>query len=259
LLRRIREDKTNYRKRKALLIGKHVFAAVRLSNQNVMVQMLKPGKVGDQVLVSAHSRELTKHGWQGSRKNIPACYLTGLLAGKKAAAKGVKDCILYTGKRMYAPRIAASVKGVTDAGVNIPVDGETLPADDRITGKHIADYANALKGDKESYKTRFSGLIKEGLAPESYPEHFDEVKASILGKAVAKREVRKAEAKKEVPKEVPKAVAKEVSEATPEKKPEAVKVKETKEVKKEKKPAKKEAKKVEKKTEKKETKAGKKT
>ena len=244
LLRRIREDKTNYRKRKALLIGKHVFATVRISNQNVLVQMVKPGKVGDQVLVSAHSRELTKHGWQGSRKNIPACYLIGLLAGKKAVAKGVKDCVLYAGNRRYAPRIAASVKGVTDAGVNVPVDEETLPPNDRITGKHIADYANALKDDKEVYKTRFSGLIKEGLAPEDYPEHFDAVKASILGKPVAKKEVKKAEVKKEVVKEVT------------EKKPEAVKEKETKEAKKEKKPVKKEAKKAEKKTEKK---AGKKS
>jgi len=259
LLRRIREDKTNYRKRKALLIGRHVFAAVRISNQNVLVQMVKPGKVGDQVLVSVHSKELIKHGWQGSRKNVPACYLIGLLAGKKAVAKGVKDCVLYTGNRKYAPRIAASVKGVTDAGVNIPVDEKTLPADDRITGKHIADYANSLKDDKEVYKTRFSGLIKEGLAPESYPEHFDEVKASILGKAVAKKVVKKTETKKEAPKEVPKAVAKEVPEAKPEKKPEAIKEKETKEAKKEKKPVKKEAKKVEKRAEKKEAKAGKKT
>ena len=248
LLRRIREDKTNYRKRKALLIGKHVFAAVRISNQNVMIQMLKPTKVGDQVLVSAHSKELTKHGWQGSRKNIPACYLTGLLAGKKAVAKGVKDCVLYAGNRRYAPRIAASVKGVIDAGVNIPVDEETLPPDDRITGKHIADYANALKDDKEVYKARFSGLVKEGLAPEGYPEHFDAVKASILGKPVARKEVKKEVKKVEVKKEV-------VKEAT-EKKPEAVKEKETKEAKKEKKPVKKEAKKAEKKTEKK---AGKKS
>ncbi|MGH9922430.1 MAG: 50S ribosomal protein L18 [Nitrososphaerales archaeon] len=248
LLRRIREDKTNYRKRKALLIGKHVFAAVRISNQNVMVQMLKPSKVGDQVLVSVHSKELTKHGWQGSRKNIPACYLTGLLAGKKAVARGVKDCVLYAGNRRYAPKMAASVKGVIDAGVNIPVDKESLPTDDRITGKHIADYANALKDDKQAYKTRFSGLIKEGLTPEGYPEHFDEVKSSILGKPVAKKEVKKVEVKKDVVKEVAKGV--------PEKKPEAAKQKVAKEVKKAEKPAKKETKKIEKKTEKK---AGKKT
>ena len=233
LLRRIREDKTNYRKRKGILIGKHIFAAVRISNQNVQVQMLKPDKVGDQVLVSVHSKELTKHGWQGSRKNIPACYLTGLIAGRKALAKNVKECVLYTGNRKYAPRIAAAVKGVIDGGVNIPVGAESLPAEDRITGKHIADYANLLKDDKQVYKARFSGLVKEGLAPENYMQHVDEVKGSILGKPVAKKEVKKVETRKEVAK-------------VPEKKP-VTKEKEPKEVKKVKKTAKKETKKGEKK------------
>ena len=224
LLRRIREGKTNYRKRKGILIGKHTFSTVRISNENVLVQILKPHKVGDEVLVSAHSRELIKHGWQGSRKNVPACYLTGLLAGAKAVAKGVKQCILNTGNRMYAPRIAASVKGLIDAGVSIPVDEETLPAQDRIAGKHIADYANLLKDNKQVYNARFSGLIKAGFAPESYPEHFNEVKMSILAKPIAKKEAKKVEAKKEV-----------VKTETQEKKLEAKKEKKPKEVKKEKK------------------------
>lgn len=229
LLRRIREGKTNYRKRKGILIGKHIFATVRTSNENALVQILKPSKVGDEVLVSAHSRELIKHGWQGSRKNVPACYMTGLLAGTKAVAKGVKQCILYTGNRMYAPRIAASVKGLIDAGVNIPVDEETLPAQDRITGKHIADYANLLKDDKQVYNARFSGLVKAGFVPESYPERFNEVKVSILGKPIAKKEVKKVEAKKEVVK--PEITEKKL-ETKKEKKPKGVK-KEKKTVKKE--------------------------
>ncbi len=200
LLRRIREDKTNYRKRKGILIGRRIFAAVRISNANVLVQLLKAGKVGDEVLVSAHSRALVKHGWQGSRKNIPACYLTGFLAGTKALAKDVKECVLYTGNRMYAPRVAASVKGLIEAGVSVRVDEETLPDQDRIAGKHIAAYANLVKSDNQVYNARFSGLVKSGFAPESYPEHFDEVKMSILGKPVAKAEIKKAEAKEKVAK-----------------------------------------------------------
>ena len=234
LLRRIREGKTNYRKRKGMLIGRHIFATVRISNENALVQISKPSKVGDEVLVSAHSRELIKHGWQGSRKNIPACYLTGLLAGIKAVAKGVKQCILYTGNRMYAPRIAASVKGLIDAGVNIPVDEETLPAEDRISGKHIAAYANLLKADKQVYDARFSGLIKEEFAPESYPDHFNEVKMSVLGKPVAKREAKKVEVK-------------EAKKVESEKKLEAKKEKKLKEVKKAKKVVKKKETKGEKK------------
>lgn len=244
LLRRIREGKTNYRKRKGILIGKHTFTTVRISNENALVQILKPSKVGDEVLVSAHSRELIKHDWQGSRKNIPACYLTGLLAGTKAVAKGVKQCILYTGNRMYAPRIAASVKGLIDAGVNVPVDEETLPAQDRIAGKHIADYANLLKDNKQVYDARFSGLITKGFAPESYPDHFNEVKMSILGKPIAKKEVKKVE--------VEKAAAKEVAKIeVPEKKPEAKKEKRPKVATKEKAKKKKAVKKKETKGEKK--------
>ena len=219
LLRRIREGKTNYRKRKGILVGKHTFATVRISNENVLVQVLKPSKVGDETLVSAHSRELIKHGWEGSRKNIPACYLTGLLAGTKAVAKGVKQCILYTGNRMYAPRIAASVRGVIDAGVSIPVDEETLPAQDRISGKHIADYANLLKDNNQVYNARFSGLIKAGFVPESYQEHFNQVKMSILGKPIAKKEAKKkVEAKEEVVKGEP-----EKKQVKKEKKPKEVK------------------------------------
>ena len=199
LLRRIREDKTNYRRRKGILIGRHAFVTVGISNENALVQILKPRTIGDEVLVSAHSRELIKHGWLGSRKNMPACYLTGLLAGMKAVGKGVKQCILYTGNRMYAPRIAASVKGLIDAGINIPVDEEALPTEDRISGKHIADYANLLKDNKHVYQARFSGLIKEKFVPESYPEHFNEVKMSILGKPVAKRKGKKVKVAKVEP------------------------------------------------------------
>lgn len=183
LLRRIREDKTNYRKRKAILIGKHNFAAVRISNENLHVQILKHDKKGDEVLASAHSRELVKHGWKGSRKSIPACYLTGLLAGAKAVAKNVKNCILYAGNRAYSPRIAAAVKGLIDAGLSIPVQEDILPSEDRLSGQHIAQYAQSLKEkNSQLYSSRFSGLIKEGFSPEAYPENVEKVKTSVLGR-----------------------------------------------------------------------------
>jgi large subunit ribosomal protein L18 len=189
LLRRIREDKTNYRKRKALLIGKHNFAAVRVSNQNVQVQVLRPAKKGDETIVSAHSKELLKYGWNGSRKSIPACYLTGLLAGTKAFAKNIKGCVLYSGNKIYSPRIAACVKGLLDAGMDVPVEKETLPSDEMLNGKHIADYAKDLKeNDNHSYRARFSALIKEGFAPENYADNVAKAKSSILNKQIRKVE-----------------------------------------------------------------------
>jgi len=180
-LKRIREGKTDYRKRKAILVGRHVFASIRISNENVIVQITKAEVKGDRVLASAHSRELLKYGWKGSRKSMPACYLVGLLAGKKAKAKGIDSCIIYTGLRGFTSRIAACTKGLIDAGLNIPVDEDSLPSEDMVMGKHIVDYANLLKShDINVYNKKFSALIARGLKPEDYMEHFKDVKDNIL-------------------------------------------------------------------------------
>jgi len=104
ILRRLREEKTNYKKRGTLLIGKRDFITVHITNENTQVQVLKPGMTGDKVIASAHSNYLLEKGWKGSRKSIPAAYLTGYLAGKKAIGNGAKDAILYTGTRRYTQR-----------------------------------------------------------------------------------------------------------------------------------------------------------
>ena len=77
ILRRIRSEKTNYKKRKIMLMSKSDFITNNVTNENTQVQILKPHITGDQVIASAHSRFLLKDGWKGSRKNIPAAYLTG--------------------------------------------------------------------------------------------------------------------------------------------------------------------------------------
>jgi large subunit ribosomal protein L18 len=137
ILRRLREEKTNYRKRRHLLMGRRDYITVQISNENTLVQIHKPEMPGDKVLASAHSRYLLGKGWKGSRKNIPAAYLTGYLAGKKALGKGVKSAVLYSGTRKYTQRMAAALKGVIDAGLEVPADSETFPNEERITGKHL--------------------------------------------------------------------------------------------------------------------------
>ena len=147
ILRRLREEKTNYRKRKIMLMGKKDYVTVQISNENTLVQIHKPEITGDKVLSSAHSRFLLSKGWKGSRKNIPAAYLTGYLAGKKARAKGYESVIMYSGTRRYTDRMAAALKGVLDAGMKIPVKGDDdtkeeskksyFPPEDRINGSHL--------------------------------------------------------------------------------------------------------------------------
>ena len=155
ILRRLREEKTNYKKRGTMLMGKRDFITVNISNENTLVQILKPGMTGDKVIASAHSRYLLEKGWKGSRKSVPAAYLTGYLAGKKALGQGANDAILDTGTRRYTQRMAAALKGVIDAGVQVPADKETFPSDDRINGEHLT-----VKNDISKMKSTIDSEIK---------------------------------------------------------------------------------------------------
>ncbi len=138
ILRRLRNEKTNYKKRGTMLMGKRDFITVNITNQNTQVQILKPGIAGDVVIASAHSRYLLEKGWKGSRKSIPAAYLTGYVAGRKALLLGAKNAILYTGTKRYTQRMAAALKGVIDAGLEVPADAETFPPAERINGEHLS-------------------------------------------------------------------------------------------------------------------------
>ena len=223
-LKRIRDDKTNYRKRAAILIGRHSFVTVKVSDQNVAAQALKPTPTGDIVIASAHSRELEKQGWKGALNNLPACYLTGMLLGKKALEKGVKNAVLYIGKDHFTSRVAACMKGIVDSGVSMPVSEESLPEQERISGQHIAEYAGTLKENQEEYNSRFSAILKNGLSPEDYPSHFEEVKSRLSGgKPAEKPAPKKTEKEEEAPAPTPKekkkeAPAKEEKKAPKEKK-----------------------------------------
>jgi large subunit ribosomal protein L18 len=155
ILRRLREEKTNYRKRGTMLMGKRDFITVNISNQNTQVQILTPGMTGDKVVSSAHSRYLIEKGWKGSRKSVSAAYLTGYLAGKKALSQGAKDAILYTGTKRYTQRVAAALKGVVDAGVKVPANEETFPPEDRINGEHLT-----VKNDISKMKSTIDSEVK---------------------------------------------------------------------------------------------------
>jgi large subunit ribosomal protein L18 len=184
-LKRIRQRKTNYRKRSGILIGRRPFIITKISGQNISAQSLRPTLTGDIVIASAHSRELIRHGWKGSMNSMPACYLTGLLLGKKSIQKGATNAILYTGNNPFTTKVAACLKGIVDSGINIPVSKESLPGDDRVSGKHIANYANLLKDSEEKYNSTFSALLKQGLRPEDYPVHFEEIRMRISGKSAS--------------------------------------------------------------------------
>jgi large subunit ribosomal protein L18 len=138
--RRRREGKTDYRKRLKLLKSRKVRMVVRKSIKNTQVQFIEYKEGGDNILVTANSKELiNKYNWKFSTATTPAAYLTGILAGKRAKEKGIDECVLDTGRHppTTGSKIFASIKGIVDAGVECPHSKEKLPKEDRIMGKHL--------------------------------------------------------------------------------------------------------------------------
>lgn len=179
--RRRREGRTNYRKRRKLVTSGIARFVIRPTNKHLAAQVIQAKPEGDQVLASAHSSELKEFGWKAPCGNLPAAYLTGLLAGRRAKAKGVSEAILDIGLHARGPgsRIFAAAKGALDGGLTIPHDESVLPKLERIQGKHVGSYSKALASKPEDHKRRFSGYLKRKLKPEDLPDHFAQVEAKI--------------------------------------------------------------------------------
>jgi large subunit ribosomal protein L18 len=180
--RRRREGKTNYYKRREMIKSGLPRLVIRKTNSYIIAQVVTAKVTGDAVIVSATSKELVRLGWKGGTKNTPAAYLVGLLIGYKALLKGVKEVIPDIGlhRPIKGARVFAVIKGAVDAGLETPHDEEVLPDEDRLSGKHIAEYAEKLKGENEAlYKARFSKYLARGLDPADLPKHFEEIKGKI--------------------------------------------------------------------------------
>jgi large subunit ribosomal protein L18 len=173
--RRLRKQ-TDYRTRLALVKSGLPRAVVRKSLENITVQIIKYEEAGDKVVAAANSAQLDAYGWKCGRGNLPAAYLTGLLAGMRAKAKGAADAVADFGlqESTKGSRLYAAIKGLTDAGIRIPHDAKMAPDMKRISGQHIADWA--AKGGK--------GFSKYGVRPAELPKHFEEVRARITGSKV---------------------------------------------------------------------------
>jgi len=139
--RRRREGRTDYRRRLRLLRSGQVRAVVRKSLNQTQVQIVAYDERGDRIVASAVSGELKELGWTSSAGNVPAAYLTGRLAGRRASEKGVKTAILDLGVHHPSAggRLFAAAKGLVDAGLDIPHGEGVFPSDDRIAGRHLGE------------------------------------------------------------------------------------------------------------------------
>jgi large subunit ribosomal protein L18 len=181
--RRRREGKTDYHKRLKILMSKKPRLVIRKSLKHMTVQIIQYNEDGDKILASANTKELAKFGWNVNTGNISSAYLIGVLAGIKAKKVKVTDAnvdfgLFYVtkGSRMYAV-----VKGVIEAGLKIECGEGVLPDEERVTGKHIANYAEKLKiENKKKYDSYYSQYHKSKVAPESIPKLVEDVKNKIL-------------------------------------------------------------------------------
>jgi large subunit ribosomal protein L18 len=180
--RRKREARTNFKKRLALLKSESNRLVIRKALNTITAQIIAYNPDGDKVLAAATSKELAKLGWKMHTSNMPSAYLTGMLLGVRAKKKKLTEAVLDLG--LHIPnkggKLFAALKGAVDAGLQVNHDAAALPSQDRISGKHISEYAKGLKKDSQRYNKQFSRCIKSGANPEDMIKAFDETKKKIL-------------------------------------------------------------------------------
>ena len=182
MLRRRREGKTDYRARLALVKSRTARIVIRKYLRNVHIQLVNYNKDGDATAVNVFSKSLKKYDWLYHGGSLPSAYLTGFLAGKIALSKGVKEAYLDLGLQTSTKGsvLYAAALGAKDAGLSVPIGKDILPSQDRVSGKHIAQYAEILKkNDHVKYSKQFSHYSKNNLQAENMPQKFLETKDKI--------------------------------------------------------------------------------
>jgi large subunit ribosomal protein L18 len=103
---------------------------------------------------------------------MPAAYLTGLLAGKRALAAGLAEAVLDIGLNSPTPgsKVFAVQEGAIDAGLEIPHNDDVLAEWPRTRGEHIAEYA--AERDEPLYAGEFDAT--------ELPAHFDETRDRLM-------------------------------------------------------------------------------
>lgn len=153
--RRRRQGLTDYRRRLALLKSHQPRIVVRCSNNQTLIQIIRFDEPGDQVITSAISTNLRPLGWEANLSNLPAAYLTGLLAGKQALKAGVEGGVLDLGLAMaHVPgsKVYAALQGLVEAGLDIPHSDKILPSPERLEGQHMPD-PDSIKAQVAKVKT----------------------------------------------------------------------------------------------------------
>lgn len=137
--RRRREGRTDYHFRYKLILSRKPRLVIRKGNKNIILQLIVAEPAGDRTLLTVNSRELREFGYEANTGNVPASYLAGLLFGKRMKAMGQGEAILDMGihANSRGNRIYSALKGVVDAGIEVPHSPVIFPEEGRIRGEDI--------------------------------------------------------------------------------------------------------------------------
>lgn len=173
---------TDYRARLRLIVSRKTRLVVRKSLNKIIAQLINYNVKGDNIIRTITSNDLNEYGWKYHPGNLPSAYLVGLVVGLEAKKLKIKEVVLDIGLResIKGSAIYSLLKGALDSGLNIPFSQEILPSEDRISGKHIADYYNLLSQDKKN--KQFSKYLKNKVNPANMTKDFQDIKTKILNK-----------------------------------------------------------------------------
>lgn len=140
LRRRRHEHKTDYKARLSLLESGKPRIVARKSNRYILVQAVTTSGAQDHVIATMTSKALLAKGWPAanaaSLKSLPAAYLTGFLFAQQLLQRKDKqeEAIFDIGmhRNIHKSRLYAVLKGLLDAGLDIPHSDEALPSEEDI-------------------------------------------------------------------------------------------------------------------------------
>ena len=146
---------TDYHRRLKLLRGGTPRAVVRITNTQIICQLVSYQSEGDQVISAADGKSLrSKYAWpsKASTKSVPAAYCTGYALAKQVQKSGHDEAVLDIGLAASTPgnRVFAALKGMVDGGLWVPHSEDIFPSAERIAGAHIND---SIAGAVEKTKT----------------------------------------------------------------------------------------------------------
>ena len=146
---------TDYHRRLKLLRGGTPRAVVRITNTQVICQLVSYQEDGDKIISAADGKSLRgKYAWpaKASTKSVPAAYCTGYALAKQVQKSGHDEAVLDIGLAASTSgnRVFAALKGMVDGGLSVPHSEKIFPSEERLTGAHID---KSIAGAVEKTKT----------------------------------------------------------------------------------------------------------